>query len=1356
MVLLRKTLHIMIALCAVTSIQAAVWRTHFAYNNVTQIAMSSDKVYAISDGSLFSVDKQTEQMKVYNSQSGLHGTGITCIHYDDAGKQLIIAYGTGKIDILSSRGVHYVGDLYDKDMTQRKTIYNVTISGRTAYLSTHYGVQTMDLRENKLVDSYWLRPNGEETPVKDVLVSNDSIYAFADDSLYCASLGDNLSDYTVWKRELRGRIEPDEEKGIHYQDATDHWFRGYGEGIIRFTPTDRLTYKPQGPLENNPYRLRACGNRLGMVQGAYAIPASRLPGIVMILQDGQWRNFDANYINSHVQADKSVTDICDIAFDPSDPTHYYVASFGYGLMEFRQDTFYHHYNPDNSALEPVIPTPIYPYVWVDGLQQDAQGNLWMLNNSYSGVKVLMANGNWVSISNAACQNLDRSKDLLISVSNPNIKFVSSIRNGIGVFDDNGTIEDQSDDRAVLRVEFFNEDGNTYTLNRISSFLQTPSGVLLIGTQTGLYRINSPEEMLNGNTTCSPVVVNIPEEGKYNILETEDIRSLALGENGQIWIGTQTLGAYCLSADLEQVVGHVSVDNSPMPNNDVLSMCYMASNRHMFFGTAEGLVEYDPDGQDEGLKGLTDEEASETDEGSMQRWRLHLSYINPSEIDASAQRIYAAANGALFSLNRADESLEYWNKATGLNGNSVSHIAYDALSEQLMIAYEDGRIDLLDEEGTVTQMPDLYMKAGAVAVTIHCLATGSRYAYAGTSFGIIALNTRKAETADTYYIGSEAAAVEVQQIAELGDSLYAFSYDRMYKASLRDNLVDYTFWTSEQLPCERVSQVQVWKDALYTVQHDSLYRREGSHWQLVRPEPVQWIHANDGQLLVYLTNGGLFRLTDEGQLSGLSNTYNLNNALFTNGEYWAAETNFGLIRLGSSGDDYFHTEGPNSNFGYCMYAAHDRIYSATGGRWAAQFVRPGRINIYEGNAWRCIDEGQIGSAVGVPAYDISSVAVDPQDPGHFFAAAYGRGVFEFKNYTAVKHYTPANSTLREAAEGINPNLYTFVDGVTMDEEGNLWVLNNTAIGKPLHVLTPYGQWFALQLYSGGQSHQLITPTGIWTDKRNSHHKWMMAQRSMPKVVLLDDGGTPTLSSDDRCMVRSSFVDQNGNVLSPSQFRCWAQDEKNRIWIGTEKGVLLIEAKTDFFKSNACRRIIIPRNDGTGLGDYLLGDEQINCMAVDGGDRMWIGTTNSGLYLIEDDTIVVAHFTETNSLLPSNTIQSIAIMPRTGEVFVGTDRGIASYRSDASEPHEDMSEAYAFPNPVRPGYTGMISIAGLMENTVVNIVDAGGNLVCKTKSHGGTAVWDGKLQDGRYATPGIYTALCNEPGGKHTVVKILVIR
>ena len=180
----------------------------------------------------------SEQIRIYGRQSGLHATGITCIGYDVYRSQLIIAYDFGKLDILTNNGVRYIGDLYNKDMTQRKTVHNITIHGRTAYLSTHYGVQTLDLTENRLVDSYWLRPDGAETPVMDVLINGDSIYAFTTDSLFCASLSDNLVDYHVWQREVRsGRISPDSEKGKHYQDALDNWYAGGAEGIIRFTPT---------------------------------------------------------------------------------------------------------------------------------------------------------------------------------------------------------------------------------------------------------------------------------------------------------------------------------------------------------------------------------------------------------------------------------------------------------------------------------------------------------------------------------------------------------------------------------------------------------------------------------------------------------------------------------------------------------------------------------------------------------------------------------------------------------------------------------------------------------------------------------------------------------------------------------------------------------------------------------------------------------------------------------------------------------------------------------------------------------------------------------------------------------------
>ena len=85
---------------------AAQWRTHLAYNNVTQIAMAEDQVFAISDGSLFSVEKQTEKLRTYDRISGLHGTDITCIHYDKVAQQLLICYADGKIDIFTPHEVH--------------------------------------------------------------------------------------------------------------------------------------------------------------------------------------------------------------------------------------------------------------------------------------------------------------------------------------------------------------------------------------------------------------------------------------------------------------------------------------------------------------------------------------------------------------------------------------------------------------------------------------------------------------------------------------------------------------------------------------------------------------------------------------------------------------------------------------------------------------------------------------------------------------------------------------------------------------------------------------------------------------------------------------------------------------------------------------------------------------------------------------------------------------------------------------------------------------------------------------------------------------------------------------------------
>lgn len=1318
--------------------------------------MSETHVFALSDGSLYSVDKQTEEIRTYSRQSGLHETGIACIYYDTTGKQLIIAYSNGKLDLLSSRGVKYLGELYDKDMTQRKTIYNVTIVGRVAYLSTHYGIQTLDLRDNKLADSYWLRPGGVETPVEDIVVANDSMYAFTTDSMFCAALNDNLVDYTVWKRELRtSRVTPDADKGHYYADAFSQWSAGGVEGVIRQTETERMAYKPNGPLANIPYRITASQNDVWVIQGGRWATHYSLPGYVMRYNGSFW-TYVAPW-DIEAKTGNPAKDFMNIAVDPKDNKHYFVTSYGTGLYEFRCDTLVSRHIADGTNT--LVATGGYnpqSFTRLDLATYDINGNLWLLDATNSGqVQCLDADGHWHGITlrkGSAGIDLNTPTGFVVDRVRTRYKWLSDGRSdnmGVWLLNDNGTPWDDTDDQVTIRHSWVDQNSHAFDPNFIYSLMQDDIGRIWVASDLGAAFIDPATDFENSDFIVRPDVSDV---NGGNPITSLRVNAICQTPDGRIWLGTQTLGVYVLNPAATEIIAHYTTDNSAIPSNCILSL---ACNEMgiVYIGSGDGLAEYDPSGIDEGIKGYEVDEDEGLEEGSMLRWRMHLSYYNSKEIAAMPNRIFGLANGSLFSVNRTDGEIEYWSKATGLNGSAIAHIAYDTNSGKLIIAYENGQIDLMDKDGDVTQMPDISIKAGTIAVNINSIFIGSKQSYLGMPFGIVVLDARKGEISDTYYIGDNASDVDVQQLVELGDSLYAFSFDRMYKAALKDNLVDYSFWQSEALPFEQVQQAYAHNNQLYVLAHDSLYvHRNG--WHLVHDKPIIWIHESEGKLLVYKV-GNVSYLDDEDQLHTISDRYYLYDAICIQGEYWAAEAINGLIHISPSSDEYFHTSGPNSNFGYCMYSAHNQIYTAAGGRWATQFFREGSINVYDGANWRGIDNWSIQSGAGKTALDIVSIAVDPSDPGHFFATSYCSGVFEFRDYQAIGYFDDHNSTLRVAESGLSNEFFLRTDGAMIDKEGNLWVLNATSIGKAINILTPSGQWYGIPLRVGGIDITLETPTGIWPDKRNNRYKWLLDQRSSPKVILFDDGGTPTYTGDDRCVARSSFVDQNDNILNPGRFRCFIQDQKNRIWIGTEKGIITIPSSVDFFTSNACRRIIIPRNDGTNLADYLLGDEQINCMAVDGGNRIWIGTANSGLYLIEDDTITVAHFTENNSLLPSNDIQSIAIIPTTGEVFVGTGKGIASYRSDASEPAQKMSGAYAYPNPVRPEYVGMISITGLMDNTVVNIVDAGGNLVCKTRSHGGTAVWDGKLPDGRRATPGVYSALCNAKGG-HTVVKILVIR
>ena len=175
--------------------------------------------------------------------------------------------------------------------------------------------------------------------------------------------------------------------------------------------------------------------------------------------------------------------------------------------------------------------------------------------------------------------------------------------------------------------------------------------------------------------------------------------------------------------------------------------------------------------------------------------------------------------------------------------------------------------------------------------------------------------------------------------------------------------------------------------------------------------------------------------------------------------------------------------------------------------------------------------------------------------------------------------------------------------------------------------------------------------------------------------------------------------------------------------------------------------------------MLNGTSIRNIAIDNGNRKWFGTEGNGVFLISNDNInQIKHFTKDNSHLLSNSIQSIAINDNTGEVFFGTDKGLCSYMSDASKAAEVMNKdnVYAYPNPVHPDYTGLITVVGLSMNADVKVVTSSGSLVAQGRSNGGSFTWDGNDLCGKRVASGIYMVeAATETGEKGVVCKIAIV-
>lgn len=440
-------------------------------------------------------------------------------------------------------------------------------------------------------------------------------------------------------------------------------------------------------------------------------------------------------------------------------------------------------------------------------------------------------------------------------------------------------------------------------------------------------------------------------------------------------------------------------------------------------------------------------------------------------------------------------------------------------------------------------------------------------------------------------------------------------------------------------------------------------------------------------------------------------------------------------------------GPKYNNFYGMRFVNNLLYTC-GGLWGhlIDAGRPGTIQLLDKGNWTIYDDS-IAAKTGIKYVDVNSVDVDPLDPNHVFAGAKS-GLYEFQNGKFIKHYNSENSLIT-SFNNTNKN-YQLITSVKFDTDGNLWMLNSQSpSNQSLIEYTKDGKWVSHhkpELYNLGSLECLMQDSRGLLWFVNNHHE-------LPSIYCYQ-------ASTDQLNIYSSFVNEDGTTLTPNYVRYVTEDKNHDMWIGTNIGPLLLYKKDITSDTPIFTQVKVPRNDGTNYADYLLNGVDISCIAIDGSNRKWFGTNGNGIYVISNDCLTqIYHFTTNNSNLLSNNIEAIAINEQTGEVFAGTDKGLCSYMSDASSPNNEMTKdnVWAYPNPVKPDYTGLITITGLSFDADIKIVTTNGILVNQGRSNGGTYTWNGKDLKGQKVASGIYMVeTATSDGSKGTVCKIAIIK
>ncbi|MBL1280008.1 MAG: T9SS type A sorting domain-containing protein [Fluviicola sp.] len=752
---------------------------------------------------------------------------------------------------------------------------------------------------------------------------------------------------------------------------------------------------------------------------------------------------------------------------------------------------------------------------------------------------------------------------------------------------------------------------------------------------------------------------------------------------------------------------------------------------------------------------------------MGQWRFHMPSKLAIDVIALSDRVFVAYPTGLGEYEYSSKEINTWDAVNSLSDITISCLGYSSSTNSVFVGYDNGNVDKI-RNNKLTNIPAIKLAQVQGSKRINKIVEYGGFMYFATGFAIVKIDPIKDEVRDTYYPTNGNSAI--LDVAFKNDSIYAITEQRMYVGAINNiALADPAQWYEDVRVPVIVSssihyaEVETVNDSLFLLLKvdgyglDTLYQVLNN--QIVPQNQGFTVEINsivevNNQLAINYFPGTLLYDADLLGLSVLTNyssgdAPNLNSLSYRNGTYWLADNDIGLVEYKSDGSSQaILIEGPPVSDAFKLYWSKGQLVVSAGGlTGVSQTYNNKGIYVFEDEKWTAINQDNQTKWATANIWDYLSISINPVNEGQIAVGTFSEVPLSITNTSGVvtDTFTINNSIL----EPTNPLIQeALISDLKYDEQGNLWMLNGYSL-NPLKVYTKDKQWIEFPI-SSAVTNKFMYDINI----DYNGNKWFALRDG--GLYGYNDNGTITNTSDDK-FVYLNTGDFSG-ALPSNNVNAIAVDFDNEIWIGTDNGFAVLYNSEGSFDAapgeyNA-QRIKL---EFEGNVEYVLGATRITDIEVDGANRKWFATDNSGIILLSPDGLeILEHHTVENSPLISNNVLDLALDQSTGELFIITDKGLVSYRTDATYEDPEYSDVVVFPNPARPEFDGPITIQGIRYNSDVKITDVAGKLVYKTTSNGGTATWDGKTLDGERVSTGVYLiwTAANEGKGRK-VGKVVVV-